>query len=140
MTGPPQETMSFDLPTPDGPITVKGRLLGFASSQRDQHSHDDEFVAKGGRCSACRWFEVRIIALTDDDDGWLVHTTGKTTLPDEREYCRAIFTESAFEVIEALTVRKTGTPSLPGPSARAVSQAAQHDEDIRDAYVNRAVA
>lgn len=57
-------------------ITVRGRMLAYGSSQRDEHSHPVDvnpdptgdgitvsFAAKSERCSACRWFEVQIFQV-----------------------------------------------------------------------------
>jgi hypothetical protein len=50
------------------PLVVRGRLLGFASSQRDEHSHDPDhdYADRGERCAACRWLEVRIFHVTGE--------------------------------------------------------------------------
>jgi hypothetical protein len=49
----------------DVPMKIRGRLLGFASSQTDEHQfHPGEFARPGSRCSACRWFECRIFEVT----------------------------------------------------------------------------
>lgn len=143
----------------DEVIRLRGRLLGFATSQRTSHDHDVDydsrgqplsFAAPGQRCSACRWFEVRIFAaeseLTDADAEvdrkarYLVLTAGKSIVPGEVEMRRGVWTDSPREVIEILTQRRDGKAFLPTPSARVLAQAATWDEDMRDAYDNRAVA
>ena len=43
------------------------------------------------------------------------------------------------EVVEILTVKGQTDPFIPAPSARALAQAADKDDDIQEAYVNRAV-
>jgi len=51
------------VPLPDddsGELRVRARLLGYSSSERTRHSHDGDVAPPGRRCSACRWFEVRI--------------------------------------------------------------------------------
>lgn len=55
------------------PFEIRGRLLGYASSYRDDHNHQAEFAVLGTRCSACRWFEVRIFTVEAEypcDDDW----------------------------------------------------------------------
>lgn len=138
-------------------LTIQGRLLGFATSEVAQHDHHTDFAPRGQRCSACRWFEVRIFEVTEVlapvDDGrvsgvwhkepearFLVHTTGRSEVPSETDRIRAYWTDSGFEVIECLTVRKPNDTFIPGPSARALAQASQFSEDIADGYINRAIA
>lgn len=133
-------------------IFVRGRMLGFATSQRDVHEHLADYAAPGERCSACRWFEVRIYGvdyeLTGDGDDYesierrgryLVLTSGVSVVPDEVIMRRAVWTDSPFEVVEVLTQRRGTTPYLPAPSARVLSQAAAWDDGLSDAYINRAV-
>lgn len=165
----------------DAVISFQGRLIGFATSCREEHTHPTteagvtRYVSVGDRCSACRWFEVRIFVVdheytedctcdanedsdldgedTDDDElhdaecgiidaraRYLVVTYGITTVPGESHKRRAVWTNSAFEIIEILTQRNGGTSFLPATSARVIAQAASSDEAIRDAYINRAVA
>lgn len=139
-------------------LAFEGALVGFASSQRDDHTHRDAgYAAPGQRCSACRWFEVRIFAVSAElvpDPGdpeefendaeprgrYLVLTYGRSEVPGETDKRRAVWTDSPFEVVEALTQRDRGAPFLPTASARALAQAAAYDADLQDAYVNRAVA
>jgi hypothetical protein len=144
-------------------FTVTGRLIGYGSSETTQHSHEGDYVAGKQRCSACRWFEVRIIEVesvitefTSSDEHldpfitapparYLVHTVGRTEIPSERQYVRVEWCDGGPTIINALTVRKRrpdGSPDvfIAGPSHKALSLAAQHDDDIRDAYADRAVA
>lgn len=127
-----------------GTTTFNGTVLGSATSEDLQHNHKGPYVsstpANGKRpsCSACRWFEV---TLYDDEDAdeYVVHTVGRSILPDEIDYARVSRTTSAYEVVEILTVRQKGSVFIAAPSLRALAQAAAIDDDMRDAYVNRAV-
>jgi len=161
-TDPPAlpEVRVWELASRDnGPrFTISGRLLGFASSEVAQHDHRSEFTPAGKRCSACRWFEVRIFEVkwtlqelergddiinarnVEPEARFLVHTTGRTEIPGEMDRVRAYWTDSGFEVTECLTVRKPGDTFITGPSARALAQASQFNDDIADGYVNRAIA
>jgi hypothetical protein len=153
----------YVLPTRDGPATVRGRLIGFASSHRDDHNHPGHEFApitnietnRRAHCTACRWFEVRIIQEYDDNYdpsrvdvphvdslcvGYVVHTLGGSVVPDDTIFCRLARTESPYEVVELLTVRRDGQVMLPGHSARVLAQASHYDEYLADAYVNRAAA
>lgn len=120
---------------------VRGRLLGSASSRRPSHNHAGPVLPEGARCSACRWFEVRIVRVADDPAAWLVYTAGFSDLPGEVTIPKVVRTTSPWEVVELMTIRnsKDGT-IIPRPNARALAQAAGHDELIQDAYVNRATA
>lgn len=129
----------------DEVIQFDGVLLGTGTSQRDEHTHHRSRTArKGEKCSACRWFEVALYRrwFTPDrsESDYVVHTVGVSTVPGEQRLSRVSFTTSAFEVLELLTVRKPDSdPFIAVQSSRALAQAASRDEDIRDAYINRAV-
>lgn len=120
---------------------VRGRLLGEASSRREFHNHPGDHLPEGTRCSACRWFEVKIVRVHDEPPTWLVYTAGFSALPGEVTIPKAVLTTSPWEVVELMTVRnsKDGT-LIPRPNARALAQAAGHDLLVEDAYVNRVTA
>ncbi len=117
-------------------FSFRGRRLGHGTSWRD------------GRP---RWFEVDIYKATTGT--YIVHTQGRSEVAGEKTLARILRTQSAFEIIEMLTVTKcdvcashtcqsrehTKRLYLPRQSSHALAQAAQWDDDIRDAYVNRAV-
>jgi hypothetical protein len=114
---------TYELTDRDGDVVVfLGRHLGEGSSFLEGKE---------------RWFEVDLYKTHDAT--FIVHTRGLSTVPGERTRIRIVETTSAFEVVELLTVNHGGKIYLPRQSARALSQAAQWDDDIRDAYVNRAV-
>lgn len=134
--------------TANDEFTFSGVTLGHGTSREQWHSHDrhnddggDAYAPRGTRCSACRWFEVTIYGVNPDSNEakYLVVTRGPSIVPGEMTYDRVTWTDSPFEVIELLTIRHAGTPVLPRPSARALAQAATFDDEIRDAYENRAV-
>jgi len=147
------------LPGRDGEqLSFCGRMLGYATSNRSNHDHHVSYDAggelisfspPGERCSACRWFEVRIFEIEHeyDDAGepvdrrgrYLVLTSGMSIVPGEVEMRRASWTDSPYEVVEILTQRRDQRPFLPAPSARVLSQAANWDSGIRAAYIDRAV-
>jgi hypothetical protein len=156
----------WDLEVRDGQrMLVVGRLLGFASSRRTDHTHGRTYDtgreydrpardAQASRCPACRWFEIRIFHVSGVDaeptgehqsgfpGPYLVHSLGPSVVLGERTFVRAEFARTGYEVIELCTVRRgdRGEPYLPAAAARALSQAAGVDRGIQDAYVNRAVA
>lgn len=84
-----------------------------------------------------RWFEVDLYITNDGE--YFIHTQGKSSIEGEITYVRIAQTRSAFEVVELVTVNHKGKIYIPRQSSRALAQAAQWDDDIRDAYVNRAV-
>lgn len=129
-----------------GTWTFDGLLLGVATSEGGYHNHESEYVTRGktqdGRkikCNACRWHEVAIYLTSEDD--FVLHTVGRTIVPGEIDFARLARTTSAFELVEMTVVRgNTNTPPyLPRTSAQALAQAADKDDRVYDAYVNRAV-
>lgn len=130
----------FAADDPAGRVTA--RLLGEGSSKRPYHNHPGDRMPPGAsRCSACRWFDVKIFKTVDAPDEWLVYSAGFSLMPGEVTIPKVSRTTSAFEVVELMVVRnsKDGT-IMPRPNARALAQAAGHDELLQDAYLNRAVA
>lgn len=137
----------------DEPLFVRGRLLGFASSQSDDHQyHPGDFARPGARCSACRWFECRIFEVDAELDKlagtpqrarkrYLVVTYGLSDVPNEVDKRRASWVDGPYEIIELLTQRgrQDRQAFLPAASARALAQAAYWSPDVNEAYVNRAV-
>jgi hypothetical protein len=71
---------------------------------------------------------------------YVVHTVGESVVPGETRLSRISPTPSAYEVIELLTVRRREQePFIAAQSSRALAQAAELDDGLRDAYINRAV-
>jgi hypothetical protein len=135
-----------------GTVTFFGSLIGHATSEATRHNHAGETLAptghsdrdrKGPRpsCSACRWFEAELYQeiYQGQVSGYVIHTIGRSIVPGEIDYARVLKTDSAFEVVELMTVRQKGAVFLPAPSSRALAQASSVDDDIREAYINRAV-
>jgi len=121
-------------------FSFTGRLLGSGSSRNIHHSdHQTEFARRGERCSACRWFEVYVYKR--DPNGYVVQTIGESDVPGEVRLSRIVETTNAYEIVELLTVRKRDTnPYIPPQSLRALAQAAQYDDDVRDVYLDVAAA
>lgn len=123
-------------------IEFDGMLLGAVSTHRPGHrGHTpDQPVAKGQRCSGCRWYEVRI--FRSDGGHYAVHTVGASSLPNEVNRHRLRWAVSAREVIEILTTRHTQGEQpkifLTDPAASVLAQATRFDEAILEAYDNRA--
>jgi len=126
-----------------------GYALGVATSRADQHTHSTRYAAPGDKCSACRWFSVGIYRVFAEPTGsgerlkprgYVVQTVGESVIPGEQRLARVEETPSAYDVLELLTVRRRGAePFITSQSLRALAQAARLDEDMRDAYINRAV-
>lgn len=109
------------------------------------------YALPGQRCSACRWFEVRIFEVdqesTSDNAPWedararyLLLTYGLSDVPGEVAKRRTTWTNSPFTVLESLTQRRGSEAFLPATSARVLAEAAAVNSDIQGAYLNRAVA
>lgn len=125
------------IPTADGDVEVPGELLGLANSSRLEHNHATDYVRPGDRCSTCRYTEVRLFR---DATHYILVTLGMTIVPGETIIHRIRRLTSPFEVLEVLTVRKPGRePFLPKSAALTLAQAADLDEGISEAYINRAV-
>lgn len=151
-TAPPIQR--YDVTAGDGTYTFVGMLLASATSEWATHGHEQEFAGRGERCSACRWTEIEIYRVPDNVlaaalvepyvggplGKYLVVAKGCSVVPHERTFVRATWTSSPYEVLEILTQRRGERVTLPGPAARALSVAAEYDEGINEAYVNRAVA
>jgi hypothetical protein len=145
------------------------RFIGFGSSWTDNHwGHREEWVPAGSRCNACRWFELRIFrefgdftlpagtspsrlreayveaAETDKLGDYVVYKAGMSIVPGEVPYVRYDVISSPHEVVEALTTRKVTDNGpvafITKPSALALASGARFDEELEDAYVNRAVS
>lgn len=105
---------------PDGngqPFRFKGRKLGGGTSQRPDKD---------------RWFEVDVYR-DSRTNSYVLHTVGRTTRPGERQRYRLIITPSAYEVVERLVVAYDGDVYIPSQSMRAVTAAAQYDDDMLEA-------
>lgn len=128
-----------------GTLEFDGVVLGTASSQQSGHrGHPNEDYARERhvKCSACRWTEGTLYRrYTDAGSDYVVVTLGVSEVPEEIDLQTITETSSAYEVLEVLTVRpRNGSPFIPPPYARVLAQASAVDDDIRDAYLNRAVA
>lgn len=138
-------------------INIAARFIGLGSSVRDRHQNHRDGAPHAEpkmHCNACRWFETRIFRLVTEHDedselagaNYVLHHSGVSIVPNEVVYYRYEVLRSGFEVIEALTIRKNDSrgnpqpPFLTRPAARALSQAAGYDTELREAYVNRATA
>ena len=149
---------------------VYARFLGVGSSHTDRHTNHasdpdgvvvEQFVRKGVRCNACRWFEARIFRVivlpegvedvsqvTDPADvrlgDYVTHYAGMSIVDNEVPFCRSDTTPSAHAVIESMTTRRTTESGpqvfLAKPAAHALAAAVEFDAKLRDAYVNRAVS
>jgi hypothetical protein len=114
---------TYELKTRDGGVMrLHAQRLGHGSSDDGQRP---------------RWFVVDIFRTSDGV--YVVYTQGMSQIEGETTFVRIVQTSSAFEIIELLTVYHNGKTYLPRQSARAIAQAAQWDDNVRDAYVNRAV-
>lgn len=138
------------------------RFLGMGTSFTEHHTdHPGRFVDRRTRCNACRWFETRIFrqvllppgvaSLEDVDDprtvrvgDYVLHFAGMSIVDGEVPLCRVETTGSAFSVVELMTTRRVTDRGpeafIAKPAAHALAEAAAHDRDLADAYVNRAVS
>jgi hypothetical protein len=146
----------WTIPTEAGLVIVHAVFLGTSSSYRSGHrgrrsavnptgeNHPGaDFATIANRCSSCRWFEPRLYRETGPLQRFLAHRTGVSIVPGEVNRFRLEYLISAQEVIEHFTTRHTGQDSSPPflsvPAAKILGQAAGFDDDMRDAWDNRAV-
>lgn len=120
---------------------VTARLLAEASSRVPKHSHPPG-RHPDGRCSACRWTEVRIYRNVNAgmSPAYLVEIVGNSALDGEQRYVQLETTDSAPWVVESFVAhRRDGTAYISRAARRALAEAAALDGGIDDAFVNRAV-
>lgn len=146
-------------------IEIYGALIGFASSKRNDHTHlpidpvtnSPTYADTSQRCSACRWFEIRIFLVHNQygeectcgsqtdlhqvacgeipvDGKYLILTYGITIVPNEETKRRASWTDSPYEIVELLTQSGSNGPFMPATSKRAFAQGAAFDSGMRDVY------
>lgn len=128
-----------------GTTRFRGRLIGLGSSKRDEHNHPNPVGSHSMlRCAACRWSEIYVFEITQPRTvhRFCVYTLGPSVVTTENTRVNVRWATSGFEVIEFATVRRgdRGAPYLPAAFALALAMAANVNDDIADAYVNRAVA
>lgn len=140
---------------PDQLELADATFLGYGTTQTSRHTgHESgDYAERGGaRCSACRWYETRLFRVHDanaQSHHYVLHHLGGSRVPGEVQLARYEDAWSAHEVVELFTVRpdpgdrdsqgRVRTPFLTRPGARVLAQAATYDDDVDDAYVNRAV-
>lgn len=109
-------------------LAVEGDLIGWASTQRPDHSHpDEEDPPPRVQCRACRWFEIRIVDI--GGGSYVVHRIGKSIVEGESSlHTPTVIAKSAGEVLAALL--QDG--SLSGPAKGALTTAAGYDDAIFD--------
>lgn len=133
-------TTTADADVTDEVLEIEARFLGLGGSRLSRHDlHPGRFAVGGVRCPYCRWFETRIFRVGPND--YVLHHAGRSIVPGESQLCRHERAFSPQEVIELYTVRHAheGRAFLTRPAARALAQACAFDDDLRDAYENRAV-
>lgn len=132
-----------------GVLELYGRLLGVSSSRRVEHMGHAADTVPGPyvRCGMCRWFEARIfrelLQVDTPTDRFLVHFAGRSAVPGETIRPRYEYASSALEVVELLTTRRASPgqePFLTAPAARVLAQASGFDDELREAYLDRAVS
>lgn len=123
---------------------IAGTFLGMGTTYRPDHKnhHSSVSAPPGVHCSTCRWTELRLFRMRADVGGALfIVNCGASDVAGERDFIKVTQVDTAFELIEALTTadRQTRRTVLPMPARRALAQAASHDRDVRDAYINSPV-
>jgi hypothetical protein len=133
--------VKLTVPTRDGEVEVEGELLGEVSTHQGVHAHEGPAPVPGSgrRCSACRWTQIWI--LDDEDaDEYVVVVSGMSNVPGETTRGRVVRTASPTWAVDCLRRAPGGRLTLPEPAREALAQAADLDDDIRDALHGRAQA
>ena len=121
--------------------TVVGVLLGFASSQREQHVGHAKNERPTTPCHACRWFEVRIIRTRENGQSeYVTSFQGFSVVRGETHRHTVHRTRSPYTVVEVLTQTRDGNTFIPRTSRLALSEAAGRDKGIETAWIDRAVS
>lgn len=142
------QILDWELPTGENDVLrFTGKFLGTASSQRPHHNPESHRAGEyaptnGQKCGACRWFEPRLFreVLQRPPKRFLIHYAGVSIVPGETLRVWHQWVNGPHEVVEALTTRRMDAVYLTKPAARVLAQAAAQDDDLLDAYVNRAVS
>lgn len=124
----------------EGILHVEATFIGVGSTwfpRHGDHFPATEYAAKGTRCGHCRWFEMRLFQVDLND--YLLHFTGRSIVPGERDLHRHERAWSPMEVIERGSVRSPGrgTVLLTRPAALMLAQAVAFDPDLAEAYARR---
>lgn len=126
-------------------LRFHAKLLGVVSSRRPVHDRSHagrEYASQGEQCGACRWFEPRIFREVSRTmlGRYLVHFAGMSIVPGETTRLRYEWAVSPHEVVEVLTTRHDRSAFLTIPAARVLSQAANFDAELKEAYLDRAIS
>lgn len=146
-TAPVRSNRLYEITAKDGAVlNVYAEKLSFASSHLEEHQHRGEIAPPGWRCGACRWFEVTIYRLPEDDSEtpqdadvppigarYMVHTVGRSEVPGEIDFTRAAWADTPHKVMELLTQYHNGVVKLPEASYQALSEAADLDSPLDEA-------
>lgn len=127
-------------------LTVTGALLGIGSSYRPRHQNHPgaDYAPPRTHCSTCRWTEIYIFAV-DKSEGeeaqgrYLIVKRGASVIPGEKDLIEWGWQITGYEVLNSLTTRRGTEAFLTAPSSRALSQAAEFDPGVNEAWTSRAV-
>ena len=120
---------TFTLPNGARFLTFDGDLLGQADSRTAPSSTNYDRT---------RWFECAVYRT--EEGNYVFHTTGRSTRAGEQDRTRAVHCLTAEALIEAAKVDRNGILFIPHTTKHALSQAAELDEDLSDAYYTERVS
>jgi len=120
--------------------TFRAEVLGFGSSYKGEdaeHSHVPG-TPPVGPCPSCRWADVAILALTDEEakGTYVLALMGKTLVSGEKHRLKLAFSADPMQVFRNLFVPSRGPRSgpadkkIPIPNAVAFRRAAKVDQKL----------
>jgi hypothetical protein len=111
-----------------GTADFAGRLLGFASTRQEVHSHTGRFT-DGRPCTACRWFETAVFATAGSR--YSVLTSGMSNMPGETDRTKLREARDAMEAVFMLSSPGAGRGRfLSKPVQEMLEQAGEQDNGI----------
>lgn len=128
---------------------IVGKFIGFGTSGYDSYHSANHagvpWAPQRVKCSYCRWAEIRIFREDGEDGKFHVYRVGMSRVPGEVPFYNLDNYRGPYEVVEALTSRRTNRqtglsePHLAYVARMVLAQAANYDDRMNDAFINRAV-
>jgi hypothetical protein len=130
-------TATYTVGTDAGDRPVRARFIGYGTDHTDEHSGHpaSEFVQRGSKCRACRWFEIRIYDVPDQN-AYVIDYYGGSIIPGELTRHWHILAIDDDDLIGRLVVGQNTRSSgfFSGPAQQAIKSAIEYIPDLATAY------